>query len=194
MNQIKINNETSQSFYDSVSQSKDFSSISSWGDLQNKPIAKNENQQEPKNETKSTKILNENLFENRGFRSNKEEFEKTLLKTQSDFSVDTSKFSYNSQLDNFDKLNSSTFSTTGYDVKRLGSRVNTRRYRRFFQNDPVAEITNSLSKLKTEENVLKRSIKLPKPIKTPAKGYAQREVTKLQVLSMSKNPKTYKLN
>ena len=194
MNQIKINNETSQSFYDSVSQSKDFSSISSWGDLQSKPIAKNENQQEPKNETKSTKILNENLFENRGFRSNKEEFEKTLLKTQSDFSVDTSKFSYNSQLDNFDKLNSSTFSTTGYDVKRLGSRVNTRRYRRFFQNDPVAEITNSLSKLKTEENVLKRSIKLPKPIKTPAKGYAQREVTKLQVLSMSKNPKTYKLN
>lgn len=88
------------------------------------------------NISKDTKILNENLFVGRGFRTNKEEFEKEMsIKLGTSFTVESSLMS-SQTLSNFsfiDKkylsLPQATSETAGYDFKNLGKRCSTRRFK-----------------------------------------------------------------
>ena len=112
------------------------------------------------NKDDNEEILNENLFAGKGFRSNKEEFERSFMLSNDSDSKSVSVSSIYS-------MNENVNGEFGYDAKRLGNRVTTRRYRGYIKKDTLNNIqSDNIIRVKSgHKNQRLQTPKSLKPIK-----------------------------
>jgi hypothetical protein len=111
------------------------------------------------NKEDNEEILNENLFAGKGFRSNKEEFERSFMLSNDSDSKSVSVSSIYSMNENLN-------GEFGYDAKRLGNRVTTRRYKGCIKKDTFNNIqSDNIIRVKSGNKSNIQRLQTPKSLK-----------------------------